>query len=109
MIDLFVNGKSGIFMFIKYFLSIYVKNIYIYYKMNEESMLYCLIAFILGYLVSRHMANRNGFRVGLRRRKQQEQKQPLKVSADLALSNGVAYCYRYDQPTNTLKPTGKTC
>ena len=30
--------------------------------MNEEQMLYCLIAFILGWLVSRHMGN--GFRVG---------------------------------------------
>ena len=25
--------------------------------MNEEQMLYCLIAFILGWLVSRHMGN----------------------------------------------------
>ena len=30
--------------------------------MNEEQMLMCLIAFILGYLVSRHMGS--GFRVG---------------------------------------------
>ena len=29
--------------------------------MNEEQMLYCLIAFILGWLVSRHMGN--GFNV----------------------------------------------
>ena len=30
--------------------------------MKEEQMLYCLIAFILGWLVSRHMGN--GFSVG---------------------------------------------
>ena len=30
--------------------------------MSEDLMLYCLIAFILGWLVSRHMGN--GFRVG---------------------------------------------
>jgi len=29
---------------------------------NENSMLYCLIAFILGYLISRHMGN--GFSIG---------------------------------------------
>ena len=35
--------------------------------MNENNMLKCLIAFILGYLVSRHMTNRivrNGFNIG---------------------------------------------
>ena len=35
--------------------------------MNENEMLMCLIAFILGYLVSRHMGNRivgDGFSVG---------------------------------------------
>ena len=34
--------------------------------MGENEMLYCLIAFILGYLLSRHMGNRivrNGFTV----------------------------------------------
>ena len=31
--------------------------------MNENEMLYCLIAFILGYLISRHMGN--GFNVGM--------------------------------------------
>jgi len=31
--------------------------------MNENEMLYCLIAFILGYLISRHMGN--GFNVGI--------------------------------------------
>ena len=30
--------------------------------MNENEMLYCLIAFILGYLVSRHIGD--GFNVG---------------------------------------------
>lgn len=30
--------------------------------MSEDSMLYCLIAFILGWLISRHMGN--GFSVG---------------------------------------------
>ena len=30
--------------------------------MKEEQMLYCLVAFILGWLVSRHMGN--GFSVG---------------------------------------------
>ena len=32
--------------------------------MKDNEMLMCLIAFILGYLVSRHMGNRNGFNVG---------------------------------------------
>ena len=31
--------------------------------MKEEQMLYCLVAFILGWLVSRHMGN--GFSVGV--------------------------------------------
>ena len=31
--------------------------------MNENEMLYCLIAFILGYLISRHMGD--GFNVGI--------------------------------------------
>ena len=30
--------------------------------MSEQQMLYCLIAFILGWMVSKHMGN--GFRVG---------------------------------------------
>ena len=64
--------------------------------MNENEMLYCLIAFILGYLLSKHMANGNGFNVG------GAQSTPPNTLCSSAASYG---CDAWSKPPSFCRPT----